>query len=40
MRSFVIACVAAVVIAAIGAFALNSFQQPVAAAFATESVRV
>jgi hypothetical protein len=40
MRSFVIACIAAVVIAAIGAFTLNFFQEPVAAAFATESVRV
>jgi len=40
MRSFITACVAAVVIAAIGALALNSFQEPVAAAFATEAVRV
>jgi hypothetical protein len=40
MRSFIIACVVVVAFAAIGAFALDSFQEPVATAFATESVRV
>jgi len=40
MRSFIIACVAAVVIAAIGAIALNSIQEPVSVAFATGSVRL
>jgi riboflavin transporter FmnP len=40
MRSFVIACIAAVVIAAVGAAALNYFQEPAAVAFSTESVRL
>lgn len=40
MQSFVLACVAAIVIAAIGVFVLNSLQEPVAVAFTTESVRV
>jgi hypothetical protein len=40
MRSFILACVAAVAIATLGAFALNSFQQSAAVAFTTESVRV
>jgi hypothetical protein len=40
MRSFIVACVAAVVIAAIGAVALNSFQEPVDVAFATKGVRL
>jgi hypothetical protein len=40
MRSFVIACIAAVVIAAVGATALNYFQEPAAVAFSTESVRL
>lgn len=40
MRSFILACVAAVVIAAIGAFALNSIQEPVAVAFSTGGVRL
>jgi len=40
MRSFFIACFAAIVIAAIGAVTLDLFQKPVAVAFATESVRV
>lgn len=40
MRSFVVACIAAVVIAPIGAFALNYFQKPAAIAFATEEVRL
>ena len=37
---FLIACVAAIAIAAIGAVTLDFFQEPVAVAFATESVRV
>jgi hypothetical protein len=40
MRSFTVACVAIVVIAAIGAIVLNSFQEPADVAFATESVRL
>jgi hypothetical protein len=40
MRSFILACLAAVAIAIIGAFALNSFQKSVSVAFTTESVRV
>jgi hypothetical protein len=40
MRSFITACVAAVALATIGALALNSYQEPVAEAFATVSVRV
>ena len=37
MRTFVIACVAAVVIAVIGALALNSIQEPVDEAFSSPS---
>ncbi|MEJ2375379.1 MAG: hypothetical protein P8Y53_06445 [Pseudolabrys sp.] len=40
MKSFIIACVAAAVIAIIGVYVLNSFQQPVAQAFSTPYVRV
>jgi hypothetical protein len=40
MRSFFIACVAAIAIATIGAATLDFFQEPVAVVFATESVRV
>jgi hypothetical protein len=40
MRSFIAACLVAVVIAVVGAFALNSYQETVAQAFATSSVRV
>ncbi len=40
MRSFIFACVAAVVIAGIGAVALNCFQEPVSTAFATQEVRL
>jgi hypothetical protein len=40
MRSFIIACVAAVVIAVIGAIALNAIQEPASVAFATASVRL
>jgi hypothetical protein len=37
MRTFVIACVAAIVIAVIGAVVLNSIQEPVDEAFAVPS---
>jgi len=40
MRSFIVACVAAVVIAVIGAAVLNMYQKPVAVAFTTTSVRL
>jgi hypothetical protein len=40
MRSFIVACVVAAALATAGAFILNSFQEPVAQAFATSSVRV
>ena len=40
MRSFISACGAAVVIAAIGMFALSSYQEPVSVAFVTEAVRI
>jgi hypothetical protein len=40
MKSFVLACVVAVVVAAAGAVALNSVQEPVAQAFSTTGVRL
>ncbi len=40
MRSFIIACIATVVIAAIGAVALDYIQKPVNVAFTTTSVRL
>jgi hypothetical protein len=40
MRSFVLACFAAIAIATVAAFALNSLQEGASAAFATEAVRV
>ena len=40
MRVFVFACITTIVIAAIGAVALNFVQEPVHVAFATESVRI
>jgi hypothetical protein len=40
MRSFIIACIAALVIAAIGAVGLNLIQKPVAVAFSTEAARL
>ena len=40
MRSFVLACVAAIVIAAIAGFALNSVQEPAAQAYSTTGVRL
>jgi hypothetical protein len=40
MRSFLSACVAAAAIAAFGIFTLERFQEPVAVAFVTDSVRL
>ena len=40
MKSFVIACIAAIVIAVIGWGVLNSVQKPADQAFATSYVRV
>jgi hypothetical protein len=40
MRSFLAACIAAVVIAAIGAIGLSFLHEPVSVAYATESVRL
>jgi hypothetical protein len=39
MRSFILACIAAVAMAVIGAIVLNQFQQPVTVAFSTEGAR-
>jgi hypothetical protein len=40
MRTFLTACIAAIVIAVIGATALNFAQEPVGVAFSTSSVRL
>lgn len=40
MKAFILACIATIVIAVVGAAALNSVQQPVAEAFATTGVRL
>jgi len=40
MRSFVAACIAAIVLAVAGAVALNHMQEPVSAAFSTVGVRL
>jgi hypothetical protein len=40
MRSFVTAVIAAIVIAVIGAVALNQMQRPADVAFSTSSVRI
>jgi hypothetical protein len=40
MPSFIIAFIAAVVIAVIGAVVLNHVQEPVSVAFSTEAVRL
>ena len=40
MRTFIVACIAAVVIAAIGAAALGYIQAPVSVAFATGGARI
>ena len=40
MKTFIAACVAAIVIAVIGVFVLDSVQEPVAKAFSTGAVRL
>lgn len=40
MHSFIGACVASVLLAAIGATILNLYQEPVHVAYVTESVRI
>ncbi len=40
MKTFLLACVVAIAIAAIGGIALNSIQEPVAVAFSTTGVRL
>jgi hypothetical protein len=40
MRAFLIACVIAIVVAAVGAVVLNYVQKPVQQAFATTAVRL
>jgi hypothetical protein len=40
MRSFIMACIAAVVIAAVAAVALSFLQKPVDVAFTTSGVRL
>jgi hypothetical protein len=40
MRSFIAACVAAIVIAAVGAVVLDFYQLPANVAFTTESARL
>ena len=40
MKSFVLACVAAIAIATVGGFVLNSVQKPADEAFSTTGVRL
>jgi hypothetical protein len=40
MKTFIIACAAAIIIAIIGVFVLDNVQEPVSQAFATQYVRV
>jgi hypothetical protein len=40
MKAFLLACVAAIVVAAVGAIALDRVQKPVQQAFATTAVRL
>ncbi|WP_283842885.1 hypothetical protein [Bradyrhizobium semiaridum] len=40
MKAFLLACVAAVVVAGVGAAVLDRVQEPVAEAFATTAVRL
>ena len=40
MKTFLLACVAAIAIAIIGGVVLNSIQEPVAVAFSTTGVRL
>jgi hypothetical protein len=39
MRSFILACIAAIAVAVLGAVVLNAVQQPVTIAFSTEAAR-
>jgi len=40
MKAFLLSCVAAIIVAVIGAAVLNSVQKPVAQAFSTTAVRL
>jgi hypothetical protein len=40
MKSFIVACVAAIVIAVVGAVVLDMYQRPAESAFATTGVRL
>jgi hypothetical protein len=40
MRSFLTACIAAIVIAVVAALALNFIQEPVEVAYSTNAVRI
>ena len=40
MKSFIVACVVAIVVAVIGAIGLNSIQEPVDKAYTTNAVRL
>ena len=40
MKTFIVACLAAVIIAVIGGLVLNSMQEPVDKAFSTTGVRL
>ena len=40
MRSFIAACIAAIVLAALGAVVLHLLQEPVSVAFSTTGVRL
>jgi hypothetical protein len=40
MKTFLLACVTAIVIAVVGGVVLNSFQEPVDKAFTTDEVRL
>ena len=40
MKTFIVACVAAVVVAVIGGVVLNSIQEPADKAFSTSAVRL
>ena len=40
MKTFIVACVAAIVLAVIGGVVLNSIQEPVDKAFTTTAVRL
>jgi len=39
MRSFILACIAAIALGVIGAVVLNLFKQPLTVAFSTEGAR-